>query len=125
MQTDKNSGRPMAELYREHGVNMLPQPFTNPPSPGQREGQGGNGVEIGNIAMLEAMQAGRFKVFNTCRDWMEEKRLYHRKDGKLVKVRDDLLAASRYAFQSLRFADIRPESHGARKIYTGAGLRNW
>ena len=30
--------------------------------------------------------------------------MYHRKDGKVVPLRDDLLSATRYAFQSQRFA---------------------
>jgi hypothetical protein len=30
--------------------------------------------------------------------------MYHRKDGKIVKVHDDLMSATRYASQSLKFA---------------------
>ena len=43
------------------------------------------------------MQTGRFKVFAHLDDWFEEFRLYHRKDGKVVKLRDDLMSATRYA----------------------------
>jgi hypothetical protein len=35
--------------------------------------------------MLTRMEAGRFKVFNHLNDWWDEFRLYHRKDGKVVK----------------------------------------
>jgi len=31
--------------------------------------------------------------------------MYHRKDGKLVKLKDDLMSATRYATMSLRHAD--------------------
>ena len=37
-------------------------------------------------------------------DWLEEFRLYHRKDGRIVKEGDDLLAATHYAVMSLRHA---------------------
>jgi hypothetical protein len=43
------------------------------------------------------MQSGRFKVFKHLNDWWEEFRLYYRKDGKVVKEGDDLMAATRYA----------------------------
>ena len=36
--------------------------------------------------MLDRMETGKFKVFNPLNDWFEEFRLYHRKDGKVVKV---------------------------------------
>ena len=50
------------------------------------------------------MQTGRFKVFKHLNDWWEEFRLYHRKDGKVVKEGDDLMAATRYALMMLRHA---------------------
>jgi hypothetical protein len=52
------------------------------------------------------MQTGRWKVFRTCTSWLEEFRLYHRKDGKVVKERDDTISASRYALMMKRFADV-------------------
>ena len=58
--------------------------------------------------MLDRMQTGRFKVFETVGDFFEEFRLYHRKDGKIVKERDDLISATRYALMMKRFATIKP-----------------
>jgi hypothetical protein len=58
--------------------------------------------------MLDRMLTGRWKVFSTCKEWLEERRLYHRKDGKIVKERDDVLSASRYALMMLRFAETKP-----------------
>jgi Terminase RNaseH-like domain len=46
----------------------------------------------------------QFKVYNTLNDWFEEFRLYHRKDGKVFKEHDDLMAATRYAVMMLRYA---------------------
>ena len=54
--------------------------------------------------MLDWMQTGRFKVIADQNDWLEEYRLYHHKDGKVVKLGDDLMAATRYAFMMRRFA---------------------
>ena len=52
------------------------------------------------------METGKFKVFSPLLDWFEEFRLYHRKDGKVVKEGDDLLAATRYGVMMLRFAEM-------------------
>ena len=33
-------------------------------------------------------------------------RMYHRKDGKIIKERDDIMSATRYAVMSLRYASV-------------------
>lgn len=96
LQHDKGSGEELSKAYRVHGLNMLPEKATFP--------DGGNGVEAGIIEMLEMMQMGRWKVFSTCGGWFSEKRLYHRKDGLIVKLKDDIISASRYAYMMRRFA---------------------
>ena len=64
--------------------------------------------------MSEYMQTGRFKVFSTCVDFFGEFRQYHRdKKGFIVKVGDDVLSATRYAFMMRRFAEKLP-SRNAR-----------
>ena len=68
---------------------------------------GGVSVEAGLMAMLTWMQTGKFKVFKELNDWWEEYRLYHRKDGLVVKEGDDLMAATRYAVMMLRFASTK------------------
>ena len=53
-------------------------------------------------------------MFNTLNDWFEEFRLYHRKDGKVVKEGDDLLAATlRRDDAALCRADLPEEAAGA------------
>jgi hypothetical protein len=54
--------------------------------------------------MLDRMQTGRWKVFRHCASWLEERRIYHRVNGKVVKERDDTISASRYGLMMLRFA---------------------
>lgn len=96
LQHDKGSGEQLAKQYRDQGLAMLPERATFD--------DGTNGVEAGVSDMLQRMQTGRWKVFNTCQSWVEEFRLYHRKDGQIVKERDDLISASRYALMMKRFA---------------------
>ena len=80
LNTDKGSGVPLASQYRSEGLNLLPNKFSNPPGPNQKEGQGGNGIEAGLFDMLTRMEEGRLKVFSHLHDWFEERRQYHRKD---------------------------------------------
>ena len=96
LQHDKGSGEQLAKQYKGHGLNMLPERATFD--------DGTNGVEAGIADMLDRMQTGRWKVFSTCPLWFEEFRLYHREDGKIVKERDDVISASRYALMMKRFA---------------------
>lgn len=97
LQHDKGSGEQLAEQYRGHGLKMLPERATFE--------DGTNGVEAGIMDMLDRMQTGRLKVSANLAEWFEEFRLYHRKDGIIVKERDDLMAATRYALMMIRFAE--------------------
>ena len=122
---DKKSGIPLAEeMRRDYDLNMLPRVFSNPPAPGQKEGQGGQGVEVGLWNILTAMETGKFKVFSTESEWFREKGIYHRKEGKIVKRMDDVMDATRYAYQSLRFADIQPIPRSVSSNKR-VGVRNW
>lgn len=99
LQHDKGSGEPLANQYRAHGLNMLPE---------KAEWEdGGYGFEAGINEMLERMQTGRLKVFSTCGSWFGEFRLYHREDGIVVKLQDDLLSATRVGIMMKRFASVQ------------------
>lgn len=104
LQHSKDSGVPLAEQYRKQGLKLLPE---HAKYPDERDGTPGKaGVEAGLMDMLDRMQTGRFKVFRHLEDWFQEFRIYHREDGKVVKLMDDLLSATRYGVMSLRFARI-------------------
>jgi len=92
----------LAEQYRNLGCNMLLDHFTNPPALGEKKG--GNSVEEGLMDILQYMEKGKFHVFATLSDWFEEFRMYHRKGGKVVPFKDDLMSATRYAALSRRYA---------------------
>jgi hypothetical protein len=68
---------------------------------------GGVSVEAGLMVMLDRMRTGKLKVFKEHNDWWEEFRLYHRRDGRVVKEGDDLMCATRYGLMSLRHASTR------------------
>lgn len=106
LQHDKGSGEELRRLYERQGLNMLPLRACFE--------DGSNGVEAGVLDMLERMTTGRFRVFSTCAAWLSEFRLYHRQGGRLVKVRDDLISASRYALMMKRFAETRPRATAMR-----------
>lgn len=106
LQHDKGSGEQLAKQYTNHGVNMLPERATFE--------DGSNGLEAGVAEMTDRMLSGRWKVFTTCSDWLAEFRMYHRKDGLIVKKLDDALSASRYAMMMVRFAITEP----SRTTYT-------
>lgn len=108
LQHDKGSGETLRDQYEAHGLAMLKDKATHPPAQGEAEGTGGNGVEAGLLEMLDRMQSGRWKVFSNLNDWFEEMRMYHRDEGKIVKLDDDLMSASRYALMMLRHAITRP-----------------
>lgn len=93
---DTAAGENLASQYRAQGLNLLPERATFD--------DGSNSVEAGLMMMLDRMQTERMKVASHLVEWFEEYRLYHRKDGKVVKERDDLMSATRYALMMLRFA---------------------
>lgn len=97
---DTAAGPALAGQYKKLGLKVLREHATHE--------DGGNSVEAGLMDMLDRMTTGRWKVFSTCEAWFEEFRLYHRKDGKIVKVMDDVLSASRYAYMMRRFAITKP-----------------
>jgi phage terminase large subunit-like protein len=112
-ETLEGAGIALARQYGDQGLKML-----------QIHAQfedGSVSVEAGLMEMLDRMNSGRLKVFANLTDWFEEFRLYHRKKGLVVKERDDLMAATRYAIMMLRFAKTKPKPKGAYPPASGGG----
>jgi phage terminase large subunit-like protein len=112
LQTEKGSAKQQKDYYKEEGFNMLPDHATWE--------DGGNGVWAGIMELNNLMKTGRFKIVSTLTDVFEEIRQYHTKttaDGKsvIVKVKEDLLDAIRYAYMMRRYAirvcDLYPEQY--------------
>jgi hypothetical protein len=117
---DAMHGEQLAQQYRAQGVNMRPEHAAFPESPivGERK-ESRISTEAGIQEMLTRMMGGRLKVFSHLNEWFEEFRMYHREKGLIVKLRDDLLSASRIGIMDLRFAITEPRAdkgvdYGAR-----------
>jgi hypothetical protein len=106
-ETLEGAGVALAEQYRAQGLNMFPEHA-------QFDDKSVS-VEAGLMVMLTRMQTGKLKVFKHLNDWWEEFRLYHRKDGLVVKDGDDLMCATRYALMMLRFASTEKSYRDFRR----------
>lgn len=90
-------GKQAKVMYAKHGANMLEKHACTI--------DGGMSLEVTTGDLLERMQTGRFKVFSHLSDWFEEFRLYHRKDGRIVDVNDDIMSSTRYGAMMIRYAE--------------------
>lgn len=102
-------GPQLAKQYRECGVNTLPERahyvLQNEDDDTEKSSVS---VEAGLQDMLSRMESQQLRVAAHLGDWWEEFRMYHRKDGKVVKVMDDLMSATRYGIMMLRHAIAEP-----------------
>jgi hypothetical protein len=97
LQSEKSSGEQQKSAYADAGFKMLAEHATWI--------GGGVGVEAGLVDFYERATTGKLKVFSHLSGWFEENLNYHREeDGKIVKINDDLLSATRYAYMMQRFA---------------------
>lgn len=106
MQHDKQSGIQLADSYRQQGLAMLREKATFE--------DGSYGLEAGVMEMLDRMQTGRWKVFRNCGKWVGEFRLYHREDGLIVPIRDDVISSSRYGMMMRRYGAVNIEKRTYR-----------
>ena len=97
-ETQEGAGMALASQFRHQGLNMLPLHA-------QFVDDKGVSLEAGLMMMLDRMETGRLKIFSELRDLFEEISLYHRKDGRVVKEREDTICAVRYALMMLRCAE--------------------
>ena len=86
----------VAAIYKKLGLSMRPTHATFL--------GGGYNFEAGITAMEERLAGKKLFVAAHLFDWFDEYGGYHRKDGKVVKVDDDLLSATRVGLMDLRFA---------------------
>ncbi len=97
---EKSSGVALADIYKANGLRMMPSHATHP--------DGGFSFYAGITGLHEYMRGGRFKVSRLCTKWCDEYRMYHYKDGQVVKVNDDLMSATRVGWMERRSAkDVR------------------
>lgn len=107
-QRDKGSGEELAKQYKSAGLKMLPTHAHYP--------TGGFSTEAVVMEveqrLMKAGGPGGMVIREDFDDLFDEIRMYHRKDGLIVKERDDLLSALFKAVMMRRFA--RPGALGFR-----------
>jgi len=108
---EKGSGQQLREGYLDRDVAMLTQSARY-----KRDKGGGQPTEPVVNDVCERIETGRFKVFPHCRQWMDEFRSFHRKDGVIQVKKDDALKASFYALMELRNARTEPQYREQRKL---------
>jgi phage terminase large subunit-like protein len=93
---DKGSGLSLAMQYKHFGANMLPSHAVN-------HGTNNFAVEPALEELRELMFTGKLSIAGHNTELLEEMRNYHRDaDFKIVKQRDDMVSALRYAIMSRR-----------------------
>lgn len=111
---EKSNGKPLKDHYVEAGIKMLAMSARYDNKKG-----GAQPREPILIELQKRMADGRFKVFASCTNFFDEYRSYHRKDGQIVNIRDDVLKAVMYALMMRRFAIS--EAHARIRRGQGAG----
>jgi hypothetical protein len=86
----------VATVYKKLGLAMRPSHATFI--------GGGYNLEAGLQLMEERFAAGKLRVAAHLFDWFDEYGGYHRDAGKVIKVDDDLMSATRVGCMDLRFA---------------------
>lgn len=99
------SGDQVHQHYKKEGLRMLPDHATWP--------EGGLSTEAAVLELQTRMTTGRFKVAKHLTDFWEEYRFYHRKDGLIVKKKDDLISAVYKGLMMKRFA--KPVALGSKR----------
>lgn len=105
---EKGTGEPLAAHYKKQGLWMLHEHATWP--------DGGMSTEAGIFELDERMRTGRFKVAAQLTEFFEEYRFYHRKNGQIVKIKDDIISAVRVAVMMKRFSRAVPLGAGAGRV---------
>lgn len=120
---ESGSGHPLSRYYKDEGMRMLPDHATWP--------DGSISTEAGIQEMSDRMTTGRYKVAAHLSEWWEEFRTYHRKDGMIVKLNDDLMSASRIGVMAKRYARVSgaqgfgSSERKAVKIAAGVDAEHW
>lgn len=105
---DKGNLEPIKNLYKHWGLKMMAESASLPGI----AGIAARSLE-GSIAEIDARERGQaWKVSRDMRFYLEERRMYHRKDGEIVALHDDTLSAARYGFMMRRYFKTRVDCGG-------------
>jgi phage terminase large subunit-like protein len=114
-QRDKGTGVAVRQVYKQLGLRMMPEPA----SIRGVKGSGAYSVEAGVQLIAERERNGRLKIAQDMSGYLQERRLYHRKDGQILKLKDDILAAARYGILMVRYFKPLSECGLTPRFYPG------
>lgn len=106
------AGETVAAVYKRLGLAMRPTHSQFP--------DGGFKLENGIDEMDRRLAAGRLLVASHLSEWFDEYMGYHRKDGLVVKVDDDLMSATRQLVMDIRYAKPVEQFKLASRFRRGA-----
>ncbi|HEV2549944.1 MAG TPA: terminase family protein [Stellaceae bacterium] len=115
--SEKGDGEVLMTKYRAEGLDMLPTHATHAKI-------GGYGTEAGIVEMMTRFKSGRLKVSSRFIEWRGEFEQYHRKDdgtGKINKVNDDLLSATRIGVMQIRSAKPPMGTYRGVEVWRSGG----
>lgn len=96
---NQSDGSKMIDLYKAEGLNLIKA--------------NKNDRDSGIFAVNQLMEAGMFKIFDTCQNLLRERRKYSRDErGKIIKKDDHTLDAMRYALTTaIEYIDTPPSNN--------------
>lgn len=117
-QSSQIDGRKILQLFKNEGLDVR---------------KADNTVEAGIMVTYSRFNTGRLKVFKSCPHFLEQRRRYKRKDGKIVKDFDHNLDAQRYALMAnpnnyvAKVAQVRKAKKESWSVLAGgrAGANGW
>lgn len=95
---DPHGGGTLSDGYKRHGLLMHSSHAHWP--------DGSLSTEAGIQEWDEREKTGRIKFAAHLNELLEERRYYHRKEGQIVKIRDDILSAVRIFLMMKRFCRV-------------------
>lgn len=107
---EENKSGELAPMYKKFNLKMLHKHAQWP--------EGGFSTEAAVTEMQQRFQRaggpGGLRIREDLGDFFEEYRMYHRKNGLIVKVRDDILSALHKALMMKRYAKVVPMGYTPR-----------
>lgn len=106
---EKSSGIALADQYRNLGVNMLPLTARFD------DNKGGSQSREAAVQLVDSRaRTDGLKVMAHLKAWFMQKNQFHRKDGKIVAVKDDIMSATEYICMMIRHSQTEQEARPPR-----------
>ena len=113
-ETQEGAGQALAVQFRNQGLNMMHTFTCFDNEMGEKNN---TSLEAGLMMMFDMFSSGRLKIFSDLRELLEELSMYHRKEGRVVKEREDTICVLRYILMMRRFCEAPQKSSYGRGGY--------